>query len=59
MAAERYFIEVVDFENDKVVDRIEVKGTKKRAERVDRGININMNHERYFTRIVPAKDGGK
>lgn len=58
MATERYFVEVVDYETEEVVDRIKVDGTKRKAERVERGVNINMNHDRYFTRVVLAEKKG-
>ena len=58
MATERYLVEVVDYETEEVVDRIKVDGTKRKAERVERGVNINMNHDRYFTRVVLAEKKG-
>jgi hypothetical protein len=28
--------------------------SERKAEKVDRGVNINLNHKDYYTRIVPA-----
>lgn len=48
-------IEIVSYETEQVVDVIGVpEGAS--AERVDRGVNINLDHERYFTRIVEADE---
>lgn len=46
-----YIVEVVRFENQEVVKRIECESAR-RADCVDDGLNINLNHEDFFTRIV-------
>lgn len=44
-------IDVVDCETDEVVSRVNVAGKSERMiDRVEAGMAINMNHERYFTR---------
>jgi hypothetical protein len=51
-------VEVVHIETEEVVKAIECN-SERSAERVERGVLINMNHEDYFTRIVgpEGKDG--
>ena len=44
-------VEVVHFDTDEVVKRIECE-SERSAERVERGVLINMNLEDYFTRVV-------
>ena len=45
------FVEIVRFSNGEVVDKIDVSGRNERyIERCEAGININLNHEEYFTR---------
>ena len=46
-----YYIEIVEFVSEKGVER---KGpyTERQADRIDDGMNINLNHSRYYTRIV-------
>ena len=46
-----YFIEVVEFDTDEVIER---KGpyTERQADKIDNGMNINLNHDKYFTRIT-------
>ena len=54
----KYIVEVVRFENEEVVKRIECD-TERKADRVDDGLNINLNHEDFYTRIVEQEDEQK
>ena len=47
----KYYIEVVEFESGEVVSRMEAS-SERTAEKIDRGVNINLNHENYYTRIT-------
>jgi hypothetical protein len=47
--AEDHFVEVVETESGTVVECLGPM-TESKADRTERGIQINMNHERYFTR---------
>lgn len=49
-----YIVEVVDAETDVVVKSIPCKNERD-ADKVDSGLNRQLNHDQYFTRIVPAK----
>lgn len=46
-----HYVEIVRAEGGVVVRRIEAGGERS-AERVERGANINLNHDLYYTRIV-------
>ena len=47
----KFQVEVLDFFTDKVVKTMKVNSLAS-AMRVDSGLNINLNHERFWTRIV-------
>jgi len=47
----KYFVEVICYETDDVVKSIECS-SERDADRVSYGLNINLNHEKYFTVIV-------
>lgn len=55
MTGKKWKVEVVAYENDEVVKTIPCDDERS-AERVERGVEINMDHERFFTRVVgPAQ----
>lgn len=45
------YIEIVAFDGDKVIRRVDVtyESERNRA-KIDSGININLNHNQYYTR---------
>jgi ABC-type uncharacterized transport system substrate-binding protein len=47
-------IEIVETSTRKVVTEIDVseRGARE-TERIERGVNRNLDHERFFTRIAP------
>jgi len=49
-----YKVQVIDAETDEVVKEIETANLRT-AERVENGLNINLNHMQYFTRIEEPK----
>lgn len=48
-------VEVVSYDTEQVVKVVSVPPGAS-AERVDRGVNINLDHEHYFTRLVEADE---
>lgn len=46
-------VEVVEFATEAVVKSIDC-ASERSADKVDRGVNINLNHERFFTRVVSS-----
>ena len=45
-------VEIVELETEIVVKRIECGDSIKRACKIDDGVQINLNHEKYYTRIL-------
>ena len=50
-----YKIKVIEANTGEVVKTLEAT-TERLAERVERGLNRNMNHDSYYTVIEPPKD---
>ena len=46
-----YFVEIVERETEEVVKRMGPMPMR-RAERVRRGADINLDHDNFFTRII-------
>jgi hypothetical protein len=55
----KYFVEVIEDATGKVERRIECSGSERQAEKVQRGVEINLNHEDYSTRIVTEDEEPK
>jgi len=51
-------IEIVSYQTNQVMDVIAVVNGAD-PDRVDRGVNINLDHEKFFTRIVRAEEPGE
>lgn len=46
------YIEIVLYDTNKVVKRIDVKNrSEKQIDKIEDGLNINLNHDQYFTRV--------
>ena len=50
-----FYVEIVDSETKEVIERMGPMDERK-AERVEAGASINLNHEKFFTRIVPESE---
>ena len=48
---EKWYVQIVEYETDKVVKQMG-PFPEKWAEKMDRGANINLNHENYYTKIM-------
>lgn len=47
------YIEIRRHDNDEVIHRVDVTGKSDRSvERIDDGMNINLNHSEYYTNIA-------
>ena len=46
-----YRVEVVHFETEEVVKSLDAK-SETRADKLEDGLNINLDHDNYFTRRV-------
>lgn len=49
--SEQYYVEIVAYTGE-VVQRMGPHPLLSTADRIQRGASINLNHEKYFTRIV-------
>jgi hypothetical protein len=47
-----WYVEIVEMATAKIEHAIGPMASLRGAERTERGANINLNHERFFTRIV-------
>ena len=54
-ACATYKIKVIKTDTGEVVKTLETV-TERAAERIERGLNINLNHADYYTVIEPQKD---
>jgi hypothetical protein len=46
-------IEIVEFETEKVIKTFDVTGKSERQiEKIENGININLDLERFYSRVV-------
>lgn len=51
----KFYVEVVEYSDpEKIVKRMGVMSESK-AEKIDAGITVNLNHEKYFTRVVNGR----
>lgn len=48
-----YFVEITEDATGKVIQRMGPHA-KRTAEKIADGVEINLNHERYSVRVVPA-----
>lgn len=61
MKKEQWWVDIVEVvgNNNEVVKRLGPFGSESECDRADRGVNINLNHERFFTRILSTVPVGK
>ena len=46
-------IQIIEFKGDKIVKTIDVTGkTERTVDKIEDGININLNHSEYYTKVV-------
>ena len=55
-AAAAVYVEIVEYESGKVIKRTGPMA-ERRAGKLDRGYNINLNHKQFYTRIVNESKG--
>ena len=50
------YIEIIRYENEECVKRLDVSGkTQRSIDAIESGMNINLNHEEYFTRETSSE----
>lgn len=52
----KYVVEIVRRSNEETVRRIDCGASERKAGRVDDGVNINLNHAEFYTKIVELED---
>jgi|GEM_PF-3648846 len=45
---------IMSYEDSKIIKEFESCQSERTAETIERGININLNHDEYYTEIVPV-----
>lgn len=53
-----FFVQVVDRKTNRVENSIDCGSDEKKASKVDDGVNINLDHDRYYTKVVKKKKQG-
>ncbi len=48
----KWTVNIVEHETERVVKTFSLQGSRRAAEQLDRGININLDHRHYYTEIV-------
>lgn len=47
-----YYLEVISYGTGEVVERFDVTGqTERQIDKLDNGVNANLNHEEYYTTV--------
>ena len=54
----KYFIDIIRYETDEVVKRLEAPD-ERTADHIEDGININLDHERFYTLMTAANYEGR
>lgn len=53
-----WYVEIIEYDTEEVVKSLGPM-EKYRTEKVDAGMNINLNHEKYYTAIRQESDSGQ
>ena len=49
-------VHIIERSTNKVIKKLR-GGTERRAEKVERGANINLDHEKFYTTIIAPSPG--
>ena len=47
----KHRVVIISYETGKPIHSIECGTSERKAERVEQGVNININHDKYYTMI--------
>lgn len=47
-----YVVQIVEHETEKGIKRFKPTQSERAAERLERGVNINLDHRHYYTEVV-------
>ena len=51
-----YIIQIIESATGEIVKEFEPQSSEHNADRVNRGVNINLDHERFYTRIKNTEE---
>lgn len=50
-------IQVLSYEDDEIIHEVDVTGkSDQQIDRVENGMNINLNHNEYYTQVADIED---
>lgn len=52
----KYTVQIKQYSDDKVIREFKPCSSERQAEKLDNGVNINLNHEDYYTIIKEDVD---
>ena len=51
------YLEIIEFGTNEVVKRTDVSSlTERGVQRMENGMNINLNHDKYFTKLTESEN---
>ena len=50
-----YYVKIIKYEDSEVVRQLGPISTEREAYKINRGANINLNHEEYYTLVVKGE----
>lgn len=53
--AQQYYIKIVSYESGETVKEIGPYASERSADRGEAGVNVNLDHERFYTEIEPRE----
>ncbi len=51
-----YYVDIIQYDTDEVVETLGPYASERQADRADSGVNINLDHERFYTQIRKEGD---
>jgi hypothetical protein len=51
----KWIVEVIAYKGGEVVKTFK-SSTERAADKIDRGLNINLNHDQFYTRVTSIKE---
>jgi hypothetical protein len=52
----KWIVQVIDIESGEVVRASDAFNLERKAEKVEAGVNINLNHDAFYTQIVEIEE---
>ena len=55
---EQWYVDVIKYDGDQRVKRLGPYSTERMADKADRGVSINLNHDEYWTKVYEQGEQG-